>query len=58
VLLLTASVAPVKFMRVSESGYVFLAHGLGIFSEIWVVDGINGIYAFAPVEHQQLAQQV
>lgn len=45
-------------MRVSESRYVFLAHGLGIFSEVWVVDGIDGIYAFAPVEHQQLAQQI
>ena len=56
-LLLSTSVATVKFVRVGEVGNVFFAHGLWIFFEIGMVNGVDGVEAAAPVELHQICEK-
>lgn len=50
-------VAAVEFVGVGAGGDVFWAGGVGWGFEVWVVEGVDGIDAFAPVEEEEGAQE-
>lgn len=48
-LFLAARIPSVEFVRVCKVRNVFFAHGFGVFAEVGMVDGVDGVDPLTPV---------